>query len=127
MRASVGSTRDARGSGGYGAKTPVLTPTGRAAERGARNRRTSRMPPSATKPTSNRLPNDSDSPRCDINAASPSPAAIPAIGPSQRDMPDGAGATGAGGVAARGAAALGCAGITGSDAAPLAAGALGAD
>src|SRR5205823_6850383 len=40
---------------------------------------------------------------------------------------DGAGATGAVGVAARGAAALGCAGITGSDAAPLATGALGAD
>ncbi len=43
---------------------------------------------------------------------------MPAIGPSQRDAPDGAGAAGVTGLA--GSVAPGCAGITGCDAAPVA-------
>ena len=106
----------------YGVRfAPVAT--GDATERGNKKRRTRKIAPITSNPTSNRLPNDSESPRCDINAARPSPAAMPAIGPSHRDMPDGAGAAGE---AARAAAAPGCAGITGSEAAPGRGATLGA-
>jgi len=76
-----------------------------------RNIRSTKMPAKTTSPSSSIVPNPSDNPRCDINAASPSPAAMPAIGPSQR-VPDGAGA----GVAAGGAlGALAEAGAAGCD------------
>src|SRR6478672_10456411 len=55
-----------------------------------RNIRSTKMPAKTTSPSSSIVPNPSDNPRCDINAASPSPAAMPAIGPSHR-IPDGAG------------------------------------
>ena len=120
---SVGSTRVVRGAGVNSATGTRPAAAGSAIERGMKNRRTSMIAPITSNPTSSRLPNDSESPRCDISAARPSPAAMPAIGPSQRDMPDGAGAAGE---AARAAAAAGCAGITGSDAAPGRGAALGA-
>src|SRR5450432_4005673 len=86
------------------------------------------MPANMTSPISNIEPKPSDNPRCDISAASPSPAAMPAIGPSQRDMPEGAGAGAA--VGAFGAAAdAGAAGWAGDGVdceAELPAGATGA-
>src|ERR1019366_7154460 len=60
-----------------------------------------------TSPIRSRLPNPSDIPKCDINAARPRPAAIPAIGPSQRDAPDGAGVGAAPGAAFAAPAATG--------------------
>src|SRR6185295_2935022 len=94
-----------------------------------RNIRSTKMPAKMTNPSSSIVPNPSDNPRCDINAASPSPAAMPAIGPSQRDAPDGAGV----GVAAGGAlgalaeaGALGCDGGGDDGEAALPAGAAGA-
>ena len=56
-------------------------------------------------------------PKCDSSAASPRPAAMPAIGPSQRETPDGAAAGVAGMAGFAGSVAPGVAGMTGCDAA----------
>src|SRR4029453_15385071 len=76
---------------------------GAGALRRMKKKRTRRMPPTTTNAISRKLANVSDRPKCDRSAARPMPGARPAIGPSQRDMPDGA-AAGVAGVAVRGAA-----------------------
>ena len=87
--------------------------------------RTTNTPATARSASSRKLPMPSGSPKCDNSAASPRPAAMPAIGPSHLDIPDAAGAAGTAGLA--GSAAPGCAGITGCAAGPVvAAGGRGA-
>ena len=67
-----------------------------AAARRANSMRTRNTTPTASSASRRKVPRPSGSPKCDSSAASPRPAAMPAIGPSQRDMPDGAGAAVAG-------------------------------
>ncbi len=89
---SVGSTRG---------DVPVLAPapaycSGRAGcARRDSSMRTRNTPPTTSSASSRKLANPSDRPKCDSSAASPRPAARPAIGPSQRDAPAAAGARGA--------------------------------
>ena len=81
---------------------------GFAAPRRAIYIRNRKMPPTTTSPMSSRLPKPSDKPKCDSSAARPRPAAMPAIGPSQREAPDGA-AAGVGAVLAGDVGVAGCA------------------
>src|SRR5882672_11921562 len=75
------------------------------------NSRTSTIAPTTRNPISNRLPRLSDRPRCENSAARPRPAAMPAIGPSQRDVRDAAPVAPAAAAAGAAAAAVGAAAV----------------
>src|SRR6185312_3755107 len=92
------------------------------AARRAANARTRAIAATTRRPISNRLPSPSDRPKCEKSAARPSPAASPAIGPSQRDPREAVFAAAAAPGAVRVAAAPGVAGITGRSAGPANAG-----
>src|SRR5438128_10914302 len=83
------------------------------AEGRAKKRRASQKTPTISNIAIRMPPKSPDMPKCDSNAAKPSPAAMPASGPSQREAPDGAGAGGGvcglGAGAAVGAPGCGCA------------------
>ena len=53
----------------------------------APSRRSKAKPAHTSSAINSSEPNSSDKPRCDINAASPRPAAMPAIGPSHERLP----------------------------------------
>ncbi len=106
-------------------RAPRRRPAAASAPRRASSMRTRNTPPITSSASSRKLPRPSGSPKCDSSAASPRPAARPAIGPSQREAPEAAGAAAAAGLA--GSVAPGVAGMTGCEAAAGGVAAGGAD